>query len=93
MLVIALSFVGVLFIGLAIVLANSPSKLEPLKDEQGNVIQGSIAEKEWVEINGIKQGMFIRGENSQNPVILYLHGGPGTPWNADVAVCFLFRKN
>ena len=23
--------------------------------------------------------MFIRGENPKNPVILYLHGGPGTP--------------
>lgn len=28
-----------------------------LKDTHGNVIQGSIAEKVWVEINGMKQGM------------------------------------
>lgn len=55
------------------------NKLPPLKDTQGKVIQGSISEKVWVEINGIKQGMFIRGENSKNPIILYLHGGPGTP--------------
>ena len=79
MLVIALSFVGVLFIGLAIVLANSPSKLTPLKDSQNNLISGSISEKVWIKVNGIKQGMFIRGENPQNPVILYVHGGPGTP--------------
>ncbi|MDR1277595.1 MAG: alpha/beta hydrolase [Treponema sp.] len=79
MLIIALSFIGALFAGLLIVLANSPGKLTPLKDSQGNVIQGSISEKVWIEVNGISQGMFIRGENSQNPVILYLHGGPGTP--------------
>lgn len=38
-----------------------------------------IAKKGWVQINGIKQGYFIRGENEHNPVILYLHGGPGSP--------------
>lgn len=69
----------ILFVGLLAILINSPGKLPLLKDEQGNMIQGSISEKVWVEINGIRQGMFIRGENPQNPVILYLHGGPGTP--------------
>lgn len=64
---------------LLIVFINSPGKLPPLKDAQGNVIGGSISEKVWIEINGMKQGMFIRGENPNNPVILYLHGGPGTP--------------
>ena len=70
---------GVLFIGLLAVLINSPGKLAPLKDEQGNVIQNSVSEKIWIEVNGIKQGMFIRGENPKNPIILYVHGGPGTP--------------
>jgi pimeloyl-ACP methyl ester carboxylesterase len=79
MLIVALSFIGALFIGLFIVLANSPGKLTPLKDAQGNVIPGSISEKVWLEVEGIKQGMFIRGENPQNPVILYVHGGPGNP--------------
>lgn len=72
-------FISVILVGLIIALVTSPGKLPPLKDTQGNVIQGSISEKVWVEINGIKQGMFIRGENLQNPIILYLHGGPGTP--------------
>lgn len=71
--------IGTILISLLIIFINSPGKLLQLKDTQGNVIQGSISEKVWVEINGIKQGMFIRGENPQNPVILYLHGGPGTP--------------
>src|SRR5699024_2669564 len=39
----------------------------------------SIALKEYVEINGVQQGMIIEGENIQNPVLLFLHGGPGFP--------------
>ena len=73
------SLVGVMLIGLLVILIYSPGKLPPLKDENGKVIPGSISEKVWLEIGGIKQGMFIRGENPKNPVILYLHGGPGEP--------------
>ena len=73
------SIMGIISICLLFFLINSPGKLAPLKDEKGNAIQGSVSEKVWVEINGIEQGMFIRGENPENPVILYLHGGPGTP--------------
>jgi pimeloyl-ACP methyl ester carboxylesterase len=34
-----------------------------------------ISEKIKVIINGAEQGMFIRGKNARNPVLLYLHGG------------------
>jgi pimeloyl-ACP methyl ester carboxylesterase len=74
-----LSIIGVLLIGCIIVAINSPGRLEPLKDSDENVIVGSLAEKNWVEIGGIQQGFFIRAENPNNPVILFLHGGPGTP--------------
>lgn len=36
-------------------------------------------EKLFVEINGIKQGMLLQSENIENPVMLFLHGGPGSP--------------
>lgn len=36
-------------------------------------------EKLFIEINGRKQGVFLQSENIQNPVLLFLHGGPGSP--------------
>lgn len=36
-------------------------------------------EKLFIDINGAKQGMFLQSENIENPVLLFLHGGPGSP--------------
>lgn len=47
----------------------------PFVDENGRQLPGSISEKSFVTINGVRQGMFIRGKNVTNPVLLYLHGG------------------
>ncbi|MBU3093368.1 alpha/beta hydrolase [Clostridium sp. CF011] len=46
---------------------------------QRNVIEGSISEKVYVKINGAKMGMIIKSENASNPVLLFVHGGPGMP--------------
>jgi pimeloyl-ACP methyl ester carboxylesterase len=40
----------------------------------------SLAEKTRVEINGVKQGMFIQSRNPSDPVFLFVHGGPGMPF-------------
>src|SRR3954468_22226017 len=37
----------------------------------------SIDEQGFVSIGGIDQWIAVQGSNSQSPVILYLHGGPG----------------
>jgi pimeloyl-ACP methyl ester carboxylesterase len=74
-----ISIFGLILIGLIVLAVNSPGKLEPLKDSEGKKIIGSIAEKSFIEIGGIQQGFFIRAENPNNPVILFLHGGPGSP--------------
>jgi len=36
----------------------------------------SMCEKTFVRIGGIRQGMFIRGADTANPVLLFVHGGP-----------------
>ena len=81
-----MSIIGILLIGLIVLIANSPGKLEQLKDKDGSIITNFLAEKLFIEIGGIQQGLFIRSENTENPVILYLHGGPGGP-----ELAFLYR--
>jgi pimeloyl-ACP methyl ester carboxylesterase len=53
----------------------SQGKVIPFLDENGKPLAGSISEKIRVKINGVEQGMFIKSKNSNNPVLLYLHGG------------------
>ncbi len=53
----------------------SPGKQEPFLDKNGNILPGSISEKVYINVNGVKQGMFITGKDSAKPVLLYLHGG------------------
>ncbi len=36
-------------------------------------------EKVFVVVNGVRQGMFIKGADRAAPVLLFLHGGPGMP--------------
>lgn len=40
---------------------------------------GGINESRMIDINGSKQWINIYGKNLNNPVLLYLHGGPGVP--------------
>ena len=57
----------------------SPGNIKPVCDENGNVIEGSIAEKVHTEINGTDMGMIIKSKDISNPVLLFIHGGPGMP--------------
>ena len=68
----ALILVGVLLVW-------SPGKPAPIVDENGNPLAGSVSEKIHVTINGVEQGMFIKSKDINNPVLLFLHGGPGMP--------------
>jgi pimeloyl-ACP methyl ester carboxylesterase len=49
----------------------------------------AIHDSRYVTIGGVKQWISIRGENRSNPVILFVHGGPGNGQSGQAAI---FRK-
>jgi len=75
-----LSFCSLFIVGCALIiwgalLICSPGKPIPFLDKNGMPLAGSISEKTYVNINGVRMGMFIKGKDVKNPVLLYLHGG------------------
>ena len=40
----------------------------------------SLAVLEQVPVNDTRQWILIRSESATNPVVLFVHGGPGTSW-------------
>ena len=71
---ISLSLIGVLILHF-----KSPGKTEPFVDENGETINKSISTIERIELGGIEQYLIIGGIDSTKPVLLFLHGGPGSP--------------
>ena len=77
--VLAIVTISFFLIVMGILLFYSPGKLKPYTDVDGARLSGNISEKTFVTIGGVKQGMFIKGKDLNNPVLLYIHGGPGFP--------------
>jgi pimeloyl-ACP methyl ester carboxylesterase len=46
--------------------------------ERHKISTPGIDQMELVEIGGIQQALYFRGEDVSNPAILFLHGGPGS---------------
>ena len=63
-------------VGFTIMLAR-PATTDSIVDADGNTIDGSIAELTTVDINGHDLDLMIRGHSTDNPVLLFLAGGPG----------------
>jgi pimeloyl-ACP methyl ester carboxylesterase len=57
----------------------SPGRIKPFIDQSLQHLVGSISEKGFVKMGGVKQGMFIRGKDLKNPVLLFVHEGPSFP--------------
>jgi pimeloyl-ACP methyl ester carboxylesterase len=74
-LIIVLLIVLISFIGFGLLILFNSGNPKPFTDMNGKVIKGSISEKIFLNINGCKQGLIIKGKNIDNPVLLYLHGG------------------
>ena len=66
---------GSLLILWLVILYYSPGKPETFLENMGKPLAGSLSEKTFITIGGIRQGMFIKSKNPKNPVLLYLHGG------------------
>ena len=71
--------IGAILIVLLIIQINSDGVEEPFIDEHGKVLPNSIAMHEDKIINGAPQRLTIRGRDINNPVLLRVHGGPGSP--------------
>ena len=78
LIILIVLLVGVVIL-VGVLLKMSPGKPAPYLDENGNPLAGSLSEKILVDINGIKQGMFIKSKDVNHPVLLFVHGGPGMP--------------
>jgi pimeloyl-ACP methyl ester carboxylesterase len=75
MLIVASVLLGSVLVLVGVLLLWSPGRPTPFLDDNGKPLPRSISEKIRVTINGVEQGMFIKGKDSSNPVLLYLHGG------------------
>ena len=79
LMIIAAIILFTLLIITGVLLIYSPGKPAPFLNNMGNMQTGSISEKVFLTIGGIRQGMFIKSKNINNPVLLYVHGGPAFP--------------
>lgn len=62
---------------LAVVLSQWFATTPPILGTDGLPLPGSIAEMCKVELDGSEQWLTIRGHDTDNPVLLFLAGGPG----------------
>lgn len=49
------------------------------KCESSSTIAQPLSEEKYILVGGIEQWITIKGESCSNPIILFLHGGPGNP--------------
>ncbi|MDD2287018.1 MAG: alpha/beta hydrolase [Paludibacter sp.] len=76
LLILVSTMIGLLFILFIYLLIKSPGKPDPFFDKSGKILENSLSEKIFVEVGGVQQGMFIRGKDLKNPVLLFVTGGP-----------------
>lgn len=50
----------------------------PFRDASGALVPGSAASMERPRLGGVAQSVLIRGRSTRAPILIWLHGGPGT---------------
>ena len=61
----------------AFIVIARPGRTSPIIGPDGESLPGSIAEIISIPIGNQQQTIMVRGRNTNNPVLLYLAGGPG----------------
>jgi len=69
----------ILSIAIATLWFYSPGTAQLIMNSDGQEIENSISTIETLVIGNTEQSMIIRGVDKTKPVMLYLHGGPGSP--------------
>jgi proline iminopeptidase len=75
----AAGIAGAGVVGSALAVALAPAKVPPVRDERGRPVPGQVAAIEMPEIGGVPQAVILRGRDARLPLVLFVHGGPGTP--------------
>ena len=50
---------------------------KPFVDSKGEKVKDSVADEVYLKLGGVKQWVLLRGRNINNPILIFLHGGPG----------------
>lgn len=77
-LILFVTVIAIIF-SLGVLLLMSPGQIRQFTSKNGKEIKGSMAEKCFIKINGVTMGMIIKSKDISNPVLLFVHGGPGMP--------------
>jgi pimeloyl-ACP methyl ester carboxylesterase len=66
--------------------ADHPSAREIIADLNRIVTPDGVQENFTLDVGGIKQSVYVRGQHKSNPIVLFIHGGPASPLSDAVAV-------
>lgn len=69
-----------LLIAFSVLLQGCSTGTNSFKDATGRTDLNGIALLEPVTLGGHQQWLLVRGVNKSNPILLFLHGGPGSPY-------------
>ncbi|TGE28738.1 alpha/beta fold hydrolase [Hymenobacter metallicola] len=72
---------------------NAPDPYAPARkviaDRDTIVAPNGVQESYAVPIGGVKQWVFVRGQDKHNPILLFVHGGPASPM---APVSWMFQR-
>src|SRR5579872_1776595 len=57
---------------------SAAGRTAPFRNADGSLLAGSVAEAGLWRIGGVMQWVMVRGRNTANPLLVTLHGGPGS---------------